>query len=140
MTPGRVLWDNDVSLLSVIIRGLICRTIRSVSAGKTSTSGRRRAPLIPTHVRELVRDHGLEVIIQPSTIRVFPDADYALEGARVQEDISPCRIVFAIKEIPIANLAKHKIYVFFSHTAKGQSQNMPMLKQMMELGCSHHRL
>ncbi len=96
----------------------------------------RRAPLIPTHIRELVHDHGLEVYIQPSNIRVFPDADYALEGAHVQEDICPSRTVFAIKEIPIPSLAKDKVYVFFSHTAKGQPQNMPMLKRMMELGCS----
>ncbi len=96
----------------------------------------RRAPLIPSHVRELIRDHGLEVYLQPSTIRVFPDTDYALEGARVKEDICPSRTVFAIKEIPIESLAKDKVYVFFSHTAKGQSHNMPMLKRMMELGCS----
>jgi alpha-aminoadipic semialdehyde synthase len=96
----------------------------------------RRVPLIPSHVRELIRGHGLEVYIQPSDIRVFPDADYALEGARVQEDICPSRIVFAIKEIPIETLAKDKVYVFFSHTAKGQSYNMPMLKRMMELGCT----
>ncbi len=96
----------------------------------------RRAPLIPSHIRELVRDHGLEVYVQPSAIRVFPDADYALEGAKVQEDICPSRTVFAIKEIPIESLGKDKVYVFFSHTAKGQSHNMPMLKRMMELGCS----
>ncbi|HEX2694666.1 MAG TPA: hypothetical protein VHP61_02855, partial [Acidobacteriota bacterium] len=96
----------------------------------------RRAPLIPTHVRELIRDHGLEVYIQPSAIRVFPDADYTLEGARVQEDICPSRTVLAIKEIPIESLAKDKVYAFFSHTAKGQPHNMPMLKRMMELGCS----
>lgn len=96
----------------------------------------RRAPLIPDHVRELVRDHGLEVYVQPSKIRVFPDADYAAAGAVVQEDICPSRMVFAIKEIPIETLAQGKVYVFFSHTAKGQSYNMPMLKRMMELGCT----
>ena len=96
----------------------------------------RRVPLIPTHVRELIKDHGLEVYIQPSKIRIFPDADYAVEGARVAEDICPSRTVFAIKEIPIETLVKGKIYVFFSHTAKGQPYNMPMLKRMMELGCT----
>lgn len=96
----------------------------------------RRVPLIPTHVRELIHDHGIEVFIQPSKIRVFPDADYAVEGARVQEDICPSRTVFAIKEIPIETLVKDKVYVFFSHTAKGQNYNMPMLKRMMELGCT----
>ena len=57
-------------------------------------------------------------------------------GPGSQEDICPSRTVFAIKEIPIESLAKEKVYVFFSHTAKGQSYNMPMLKRMMELGCS----
>lgn len=96
----------------------------------------RRVPLIPAHVRELIRSHSLEIYIQPSDIRVFPDGDYLMEGVRVQEDISPCPFIFAIKEIPIETLAKDKVYTFFSHTAKGQPHNMPMLKRMMELGCS----
>jgi alanine dehydrogenase len=96
----------------------------------------RRAPLIPDDVRGLVREHGLEIYVQPSKIRVFPDGDYASAGAVVQEDICPSRTVFAIKEIPVDTLVKDKIYVFFSHTAKGQPYNMPMLKRMMELGCT----
>ena len=96
----------------------------------------RRVPLIPAHVGELVRERGLEVLIQPSKIRVFPDADYTVEGARVQEDICPARTIFAIKEIPMETVAKDKVYVFFSHTAKGQPYNMPMLKRMMEMGCT----
>ena len=96
----------------------------------------RRVPLIPAHVRELIRSHSLEIYIQPSDIRVFPDGDYLMEGVRVQEDISPCPFIFAIKEIPIETLEKDKVYIFFSHTAKGQPHNMPMLKRMMELGCS----
>jgi alpha-aminoadipic semialdehyde synthase len=96
----------------------------------------RRVPLIPTHVRELIRGHSLEIYVQPSDIRVFPDGDYLMEGVRVQEDISPCPFIFAIKEIPIETLEKDKVYTFFSHTAKGQPHNMPMLKRMMELGCS----
>ena len=94
----------------------------------------RRTPLIPDDVRDLIREHGLEIYIQPSKIRVFPDGDYVSAGARVQEDICPSRMVFAIKEIPIETLVQGKIYVFFSHTAKGQPYNMPMLKRMMELG------
>jgi alanine dehydrogenase len=96
----------------------------------------RRVPLIPSHVRELIKGRGIEVYIQPSAIRVFPDADYAAEGARVQENICPSRVVFAIKEIPLESLEKGKTYVFFSHTAKGQPHNMPMLRKMMDLGCS----
>ena len=96
----------------------------------------KRVPLIPSHVRELAEKHGLDFRIQPSTIRVFTDADYRAAGVAVEEGLSPCPIVFALKEIPIELIEKDKVYIFFSHTAKGQSQNMPMLRRMMELGCT----
>jgi alpha-aminoadipic semialdehyde synthase len=96
----------------------------------------KRVPLIPSHVRELVDRHPLEFRIQSSDIRVFKDEDYRLSGIPVEEGLSPCSIVLALKEIPLALIEKNKIYLFFSHTAKGQSQNMPMLKRMMDLGCS----
>jgi alanine dehydrogenase len=96
----------------------------------------KRVPLIPSHVRELVDRHPVDIRIQPSEIRVFNDADYLLSGIPVEESLSPCSVVFALKEIPIDLIEKDKVYVFFSHTAKGQSQNMPMLKRMMDLGCS----
>lgn len=96
----------------------------------------KRVPLVPSHVEELIREHGIEVFVQPSKIRIFEDDSYVRAGASVQENICPSRIVFAIKEVPIELLEKGKIYVFFSHTIKGQSHNMPMLKKMMELGCS----
>jgi len=95
----------------------------------------KRVPLIPTHAREIVDRHPVDIRIQPSEIRVFNDADYRLAGIPVEEHLSPCSVVFALKEIPIDVIEKDKVYVFFSHTAKGQSQNMPMLKRMMDLGC-----
>jgi alpha-aminoadipic semialdehyde synthase len=96
----------------------------------------KRVPLIPSHARELVEKQSVEIRIQPSKIRVFADDDYRLSGIPVSEDLSPCTIVLALKEIPLERLEKGKVYIFFSHTAKGQSQNMPMLKKMMEMGCS----
>ncbi len=95
----------------------------------------RRAPIVPEHVAALVREHGVEVLLQKSDLRVIPAADYARAGAQVVEDLSPCRVIFAVKEIPLALLQKGKTYVFFSHTIKGQAHNMPMLRRMMELGC-----
>ena len=96
----------------------------------------RRVPLIPSHVRELIQNNPLEVWLQPSSIRVFSDQDYLREGARIEEDLLPCSIVFAIKEIPLDFFKKEKAYIFFSHTIKGQAHNMPMLKKMMDLGCT----
>ncbi|NTV81327.1 MAG: hypothetical protein HGA24_07890 [Candidatus Aminicenantes bacterium] len=96
----------------------------------------RRVPLIPSHARELAERHALDFRIQPSAIRVFTDADFRASGIAVEEGLSPCPVVLAIKEIPLELIERNKVYVFFSHTAKGQSQNMPMLRRMMDLGCT----
>ncbi len=92
----------------------------------------RRVPLIPVHVRELIRDLPLDIHIQPSPIRIFADEDYRREGATISEDLSPCAIVLAVKEIPEAFFRDETVYLFFSHTIKGQPHNMPLLKRMME--------
>ena len=36
-----------------------------------------------------------------------------------------------VKEVPIASLIPKKIYVFFSHTIKGQKHNMPLLDEIL---------
>jgi len=96
----------------------------------------RRVPLIPSHVGTLIKKYLLEIWVQPSSIRIFPDRDYDLQGAKVEEDLSPCSIVLAVKEIPVHFFQPQKVYIFFSHTIKGQAYNMPMLKRMVELGCT----
>ncbi|MFQ6089815.1 MAG: hypothetical protein ACE5LD_00025, partial [Candidatus Bipolaricaulia bacterium] len=96
----------------------------------------RRAPLIPEHVRELKEKHNIETCLQPSAIRAFPDRDYIRAGAEVQEDLSPCPVIFGIKEFPIEFFEPEKTYVFFSHTIKGQPHNMPMLRRILEQGCT----
>jgi len=95
----------------------------------------RRSPLIPQHVRELKQEHSIETVVQPSPIRSFSDDEYLDAGATVQDDLSPCPIIFAIKEIPSSFFEQKKTYAFFSHTIKGQQYNMPMLKKLMELEC-----
>ncbi len=96
----------------------------------------RRVPLIPAHVRELIQNYSFDIWIQPSPIRAFPDSDFGREGAKIEENLSPCPIVFAVKEIPGHFFAADKVYIFFSHTTKGQSHNMPMLKKLVELRCT----
>ena len=96
----------------------------------------RRVPLIPEHVKEFKEKHGIETIIQPSQIRVYSEDEYTKAGAVVQEDLSNCPTVFAVKEIPIDFFEYGKTYIFFSHTIKGQKYNMPMLKKMMDLKCN----
>lgn len=96
----------------------------------------RRTPLVPADVQELMQNHPIEVHVQTSPIRIFTDDKYAKIGARVEEDISRCPVVFAVKEIPEHLFQPKSTYVFFSHVIKGQRKNMPMLRRMMELGCN----
>lgn len=96
----------------------------------------KRVPLIPEHVKELIKSHSIDVSLQPSSIRIFSDDEYIQAGAKIQEDLSGCPIIFAVKELPLDFFQPGKTYVFFSHTIKGQKYNMPMLKKMLELGCN----
>ena len=90
-----------------------------------------RVPLTPAHVRALVRE-GVNITIQPSPIRVFPDAVYAEAGARLGEDLSDCGLVLAVKEIPLEFFEEGRAYLLFSHVSKGQPYNMPRLRRILE--------
>jgi alpha-aminoadipic semialdehyde synthase len=96
----------------------------------------RRVPLTPEHVKHLKEKYNINTLIQPSSIRIFPDTSYESNGGKINENLSDASVVFAVKEIPLSLFQKNKTYVFFSHTIKGQQSNMPMLKKMMDLSCS----
>jgi alpha-aminoadipic semialdehyde synthase len=96
----------------------------------------RRAALAPIHVRDLTSRQGIEVRVTPSPTRVFDDAEYARAGALLTEDLAPCTVIFGVKEVPPAELTARARYCFFSHTLKGQLHNMPMLRRILELGCT----
>ncbi len=94
----------------------------------------RRVPLTPEDVKCLV-EKGVDLVIQPSGNRAFTDEEYRLAGARLEENLSNCQIMLAIKEIPKEYFMKGNTYVFFSHTIKGQEHNMPMLRTLLDLKC-----
>lgn len=95
----------------------------------------RRVPITPAAVRTLA-DQGIQVYVQPSPIRAYTEAEFTAAGAIVQEDINACPVVFAVKEIPPAFFRPGGAYVFFAHVIKGQPYNMPMLRRMLESGCT----
>lgn len=96
----------------------------------------RRVPVTPEIAAALRAEHGIQVVVQPSAIRAFADDEFSAAGALVQESLSACPVVFAIKEIPAAVFEPGKAYVFFAHVIKGQPFNMPMLRRLMALGCT----
>jgi len=86
-----------------------------------------RAPLVPSDVEWLV-NRGVAVEVERSSSRAFRDQEYRKNGARIVDRVESARLLIGIKEPPVKNLHAHKAYMVFSHTAKGQCSNMPLLK------------
>ncbi|MDY0002908.1 MAG: hypothetical protein RBU30_16535 [Polyangia bacterium] len=96
----------------------------------------RRVPIIPGHLAEHLATGRLKAIVQPYPERVFTDDEFRRAGARVEEALGEADFLFAVKEIPIHLFLPGRAYAFFSHTIKRQAYNMPMLRRMLELGCT----
>ncbi|MCA9787867.1 MAG: hypothetical protein KC488_15060, partial [Candidatus Cloacimonetes bacterium] len=94
----------------------------------------RRAPLSPDVVAELSSLSGARFVVQPSAIRIYSDGEYQAAGAELSENLRDCDILFAVKEIPLEMIYQGKVLLFFSHTIKGQSYNMGLLRRMVEQG------
>lgn len=93
----------------------------------------RRVPLNPEQCRRLMdQNPGVEVIIQPSTIRCFGDEEYSALGLRLEEDLSGCDILLGVKEVALEALLPDRTYFFFSHTAKEQPYNRDLLRAVVE--------
>ncbi|KAF1795345.1 Saccharopine dehydrogenase, C-terminal [Phytophthora cactorum] len=91
----------------------------------------RRAPLTPAHVKELVA-RGVQVLVQPSTARVFSDEQYVRAGAKLSEDLAPANVIVGVKQVPEPALLADKTYLFFSHTIKAQPENMALLDAVLQ--------
>ncbi len=96
----------------------------------------RRVPIVPKHIEWLVKHHNIDIVVQSSEKRIFKEEEFIKAGAKVAKELKRCPIIFGVKEVPIPMLEPNKTYIFFSHVIKGQKQNMPMLKKMMELKCN----
>jgi len=96
----------------------------------------KRTPLIPSDAELLKNKYGINICVQPSEIRIFKDREYLEKGIELVRHLNKCSIILALKEIPIEFILKDKVYVFFSHTIKGQSHNMPMLKKLIQSNCT----
>jgi len=95
----------------------------------------RRVPLIPGDLRELA-GQGFAFVVQSSEKRAFSDAEYREAGCAVDETLADCPLIIGLKEVPADVFEKDKVYVFFSHTIKGQPDNMPLLQRALDLGCT----
>jgi len=94
----------------------------------------RRAPVVPADLADVVRETGAQAFVEDSDKRFFTREQYAEAGAASCQGMADGDVILGVKEIPIEKLLDNKTYVFFSHTIKGQKDNMPLLKRIMENG------
>lgn len=106
-----------------------------IREGKIPTD--KRTPLTPQNCVELMQLYpSLQIVVQPSKIRVYLDEEYKALKIPLQEDLSDCDYIFGIKEIPISDLIEGKTYFFFSHTIKQQPSNQKLLQSIVQKKCT----
>jgi saccharopine dehydrogenase (NAD+, L-lysine forming) len=93
----------------------------------------KRVPLTPKKCVEAMQDFPeMEVVVQPSDIRCFTDAEYQELNIPLQQDLSDCDVLMGVKEVPINQLIPNKTYFFFSHTIKKQPHNAKLLRAILD--------
>jgi len=90
-----------------------------------------RTPLVPSDVNWLIK-RGISVEVESSPQRVFSDNEFRKRGVRVLDKIQKASLLLGIKEPSLPSLYSDKIYMIFSHTAKGQSSNMDIIKSCLK--------
>ena len=100
---------------------------------ESSKRGERRAPLSPQDVKWL-RKRKIQVEVESNKERVFKDKEYKRAGAKIVDKFKEASLLLGIKLPDQDQIYKNKIYMVFSHTIKGQKDNLPFLKAFIEKG------
>jgi len=92
----------------------------------------RRVVLSPEACKKIIDNYPkTEVLVEPSPIRIFKDAEYKAAGLQVASKMNECDVLLGVKEVPIEALIPNKKYFFFSHTIKKQPYNRKLLKAIL---------
>ncbi len=102
--------------------------------------GERRAPLAPAHAAQLIGG-GVELMVERSPARAFPDADYERAGARLAPEGSwrqaaPEAVILGLKELPEDSAPLNHRHVYFAHAYKGQRGAPALLSRFLQGGGS----
>ena len=73
----------------------------------------------------------LDIVAEPSEIRVFSDSEYREKNITVANKMENCEVLLGVKEVPVESLIANKSYFFFSHTIKKQAYNRSLLQAVL---------
>jgi len=102
---------------------------------ETRSTSECRAPLTPKDVALLIKK-GIEVEVESDAKRIFDDSAYKKAGAKIVKELKGASIIVGIKNPALKKIMRDKIYLLFSHTIKGQKENIPFLKKMLSCNCT----
>ncbi|GAX10946.1 alpha-aminoadipic semialdehyde synthase [Fistulifera solaris] len=119
-------------------RYLFVRTKATLTVGiakETYNVWESRAPITPDQVERLRQSshERIRFLVQPSAQRIFSNQQYQLAGAELNEDLTEADVILGVKRPKDpSDLIPRKTYVFFSHTTKGQPENMRLLQECLQ--------
>jgi alpha-aminoadipic semialdehyde synthase len=94
----------------------------------------RRAPIVPADLAAILERSGARAFVEQSDKRFFGQDLYTDAGAQACAGMDAGDVILGVKEIPVEKILDNKTYVFFSHTIKGQKDNMPLLQRILDSG------
>ena len=108
--------------------------LTNIGIVRESRNDENRTPLVPEHIKKYKESNpNINFIIQPSNSRCFSDEEYELCGAKINENLNECSIIFGVKEIDPNILINNRTYLFFSHTFKINNQQKNIEKHKKDL-------
>ena len=108
--------------------------LTNIGIVRESRNDENRTPLVPEHIKKYKESNpNINFIIQPSNSRCFADEEYELCGAKINENLNECSIIFGVKEIDPNILINNRTYLFFSHTFKISKQQKNIEKHKKDL-------
>ena len=108
--------------------------LTNIGIVRESRNDENRTPLVPEHIKKYKESNpNINFIIQPSNNRCFSDEEYELCGAKINENLNECSIIFGVKEIDPNILINNRTYLFFSHTFKINKQQKNIEKNKKDL-------
>ena len=110
------------------------KQLTNIGIVRESRNDENRTPLVPEHIKKYKESKpNINFIIQPSNSRCFSDEEYELCGAKINENLNECSIIFGVKEIDPNILINNRTYLFFSHTFKINKQQKNIEKHKKDL-------
>ena len=110
------------------------KQLTNIGIIRESRNDENRTPLVPEHIKKYKESNpNINFIIQPSNSRCFADEEYELCGAKINENLNECSIIFGVKEIDPNILINNRTYLFFSHTFKINKQQKNIEKHKKDL-------